>query len=147
MKRLKGDKIGPIWSFHSDFCSLQMLVKCIFGHKNALCQPVSATISVFHYFTRQGGWAAFHCRTLMAALPGCIAVSRQSAHGLPQWFAIGECITIGEFAESDANTYLLRVTIFYSISSQFTIFYPIRISSFFGGGKLPPSKTPFQGVV
>ena len=116
----------PICAFQSAFCSLQMLVKCIFGHKNALCQPVSPTISL----ECQGGWAAFQCRTLMAAYLGALPFHAKACtvcHSVLRLASVLQLASARRMTQIPTYSGLLYFIPFIYL---FTIFYPIHISSF-----------------
>ena len=54
----------PKWTRKRPYAAGKMLAKCIFGHKNTLCQPVSRT---FLFLECRGGWASFQCKILATA--------------------------------------------------------------------------------
>ena len=52
------------WLSKGPYAAGKMLAKCIFGHKNTLCQPVSRTVL---FLECRGGWVSFQCKILATA--------------------------------------------------------------------------------
>ena len=108
-----------------------MLAKCIFGHKNTLCQPVSRT---FLFLECRGGWASFQCKILATA---CLCAV--PFHGKPHYGAVHSVSMLWQTIWCD---WLVRpVQTHNEVPPQncfypfiLLSFYPSHISSFFLGG-------------